>query len=107
MAQLHRILGYFRILLPFALQEKVEGSSLLEWLLDNPSQSKRKYKLLEFLLLNCNLFVKKDQEPYGFYSIADYVCARTVSHLLTRDYQTGQYQPILACLYLQQVRRFS
>jgi hypothetical protein len=106
LAQLHRILGYFRLLLPFVLHEKVDGNNLLEWLLDCPSQSKRKYKLLEFLLLNCNILVK-DQGPYSFYSIADYACARVVSHLSTRDYQDGQYHPILACLYLQQVRKFS
>jgi hypothetical protein len=75
-------------------------------LIDCPSHSKRKYKLLVFLLLNNNIFVKSSEDPYNFYSLADYACARVVAHLLHSDYQSGQHDSILACLYLQQVRRF-
>jgi hypothetical protein len=106
--QIHKVLGFYRILLPFALQEVVEGTTLLQWLLDCPSHSKRKYKLLVFLTLNNNIFVRNDNGPYGFYSIADYACAKVIIHLAQKDYnQTGDYHTILSSYYLQQVRRFS
>lgn len=105
MIQILKILSFYRILLPFALNENVDGTNLLQWLLDSPSQSKYKYKLLAFLTLNNNIFIRKTDNLYGFYSIADYTCAKII------DYVTAQkeikYETVLSCYYLQQIRRFS
>jgi hypothetical protein len=51
--------------------------------------------------------LKNSEEPYSFYSIADYACAKIVNHLVRSDYQNGHYNSIISCYYLQQVRRFS
>lgn len=105
MIQILKILSFYRILLPFALNENVDGTNLLQWLLDSPNQSKYKYKLLAFLTLNNNIFIRKTDNLYGFYSIADYTCAKII------DYVTAQkdikYETVLSCYYLQQIRRFS
>ncbi len=107
LGQIHKILGYYRILIPFALKESVEGTSLLPWLLDSPNLSKRKYKLLVFLMLNCNILIRNGNGPYGFYSIGEFACAKAVAHLTTKNYEDGNYHSILSCYYLQQVRNFA
>jgi hypothetical protein len=85
----------------------VDGTSLLDWLLECPNHSKRRYKLLVFLLLNNNIFIKNGNDLYSFYSISDFACARVVNYLTSRDFENGDFQPILSAYYLQQVRRFS
>lgn len=59
----------------------IEGKTLLNWLVDDRSLSKPKFKLLLFLTLNNNICIKIDQTIYGFYSIADYICAKLVDIL--------------------------
>ena len=84
------MLAYYRILVPFALKQTIEGTNLLVWLLESPNHSKRKYKLLTFLLTNCNIFVRLlGSQPYAFHSIADYACAKVALHLLHTNYEQG------------------
>lgn len=105
MIQILKILSFYRILLPFALNENVDGTNLLQWLLDSPNHSKYKYKLLAFLTLNSNIFIRKSGNLYGFYSIADYTCAKIIDYVTAK--KEIKYETVLSCYYLQQIRRFS
>lgn len=58
-------------------------------------------------MLNCNILIRNGSDLYGFYSIADYACARAVAHLTTKNYDDGNYHSIISCYYLQQVRNFA
>jgi hypothetical protein len=88
----------------------VEGTNLIDWLLSSDNHSKSKHKLLVFLTLNVNLLMRStDSAPYSFYSIADYVSARLVKHLLKTENITDDKNSwnFLASLYLLQVKKFS
>jgi hypothetical protein len=90
-------------LLPFAVNEKVQGHSLIDWLLFSQNHSKRKYKFLTLLTLNINLFIKK--EGYSYLSLADYVCARIIRSLV--EVKEDLEWTSFSALYLSQVRKFS
>lgn len=77
---LFKLLENYRVLLPFAIYEQVQGKSLIDWLLFSSGHSKRKFNFLAFLTLNVNIFIKK--EGYSFLSLSDYICARIIKSLM-------------------------
>lgn len=103
LTDLHKLLYNFRILLPFTVYESVRGKNLIDWLLFSSNHSKRKFKLLTFLTLNANLFVKR--EGYSFISLSDYICARIIKSTInsSEDITWRAFN----VLYLSQVRKFS
>ena len=104
--QLHKLLLNYRILLPFALSEMVNGMTLVEWLINEPSLSRKKYKLLVFLSLNCNLLIKdKTGGLYNFRSLSDYVCCKVA--LILFNQKEERLSSLLAGVYMLQVTKFS
>jgi len=78
LAQIHKLLLNYRILLPFVVSQTFEGVTLVDWLISSPNHSRRKFKLLVFLTLNSNNFAKLNEGLYSFYSIGDFVCAKII-----------------------------
>jgi len=63
---------------------------------------------LLFLCLNNNIFIRANEDSlYSYYSIADYSCSKIIEIIASRSYENEEYHPIISCLYLQQVRKFS